>query len=65
MRIVQVNLPHAQDLKYLHLNKLMQALQDDADLAREKLGRAYQMVFICSEYDYISYFSGLGKAVFL
>ena len=66
--IVQLNLPHAQDLKYMHLNNLMQALQYDPDLAslpRDKLGRAFQMLFICSGCDYISYFSGLGKAVFL
>ena len=31
--IIQNNVPHAQDLKYVHLNALIKALKDDPDLA--------------------------------
>ena len=31
--IVQLNVPHSQVLKYLHINNLIQALQDNPDLA--------------------------------
>ena len=65
--IVQLNLPHSQQLKYLHLNNLVQALEDDPNLAslpRDSLVSIIQMLFISSGCDYISYFSGLGKAAF-
>ena len=66
--IVQLNLPHSQDLKYLHLNNLIEALEGDPDLAslpRDKLRIVMQMLFITSGCDYISFFSGFGKAAFL
>ncbi len=66
--IVQLNVPHSQELKYLHINNLLQALEDDPDLAtlpRESLPTILQILFICSGCDYISYFNGFGKASFL
>ena len=65
--IVQLNGPHSQVLKYLHINNLTQALEDDPDLAtlpRDSLPSIIQILFICSGCDYVSYFSGLGKVLF-
>ena len=66
--IVQLNLPHSQHLKYLHLNNFVQALKDDPDLAtlpRDSLLSIIHVLFICSGCYYISYFSGLVKAAFI
>ena len=30
---MQINVAHVQELKYVHLNNLVQALKDDPDLA--------------------------------
>ena len=54
--IVQLNVPHSQVLKYLHINNLIQALEDDPDLAtlpRDSLPSIIQMLFICSGCDYV------------
>lgn len=64
---VQVNMPHNADTKYIHLNKLINALSLDPDLACipcNKLTRILQMLYICSGCDYISYFYGYGKSAF-
>jgi len=65
--IVQINVPHSLTNLYLHLNNLVTALQLDLDLAslpRPALANIFQMLFIVSGCDYISYFAGLGKAAF-
>ncbi len=65
--IVQLNLPHSPTCSYLHLNNLVCALERDPDLAslpRPTVNKIFQMLFICSGCDYISYFHGHGKAVF-
>lgn len=65
--IVQLNVPHSQVLKYLHINRLIQALEDVPDLVtlpRDNLPSIIQKLFICSGCDYI-YFCGLGKAAFI
>lgn len=64
---VQLNVPHSQTKLYLHLNNLVRALQLDPDLAsleRAQLEKTFQMLFIASGYDYVSYFAGLGKTSF-
>ena len=64
---VQINVPHSQTKLYVHLNNLVKALQLDPDLAsleRSELARTFQMLFITSGCDYVSYFAGLGKASF-
>ena len=64
---IQLNVPHSQTKLYLHLNNLVEALQLDPDLAsleRSKLPEIFQMVFIASGCDYVSYFAGQGKTSF-
>ena len=63
--VVQLNLPHVEDLKYLHLNYLIECFNTDPDLAtlpQESLPHIMQMLFISTGCDFISYFSGFGKA---
>ena len=65
--IVQVNLPHTAETKYVHLHNLTLALLSDPDLGsipRNELNPVLQMLYICSGCDYISYFVGYGKAAF-
>ncbi len=48
--IVQINVPHAAEKRYLHINNLHLALQRDPDLAslpRSNLGLVLQSLFIC------------------
>ena len=62
--IIQLNPAH-RDRQYLHLNNLLLALENDPDVAllpSQKLGRILQTLFITSGCDYVSYFSGFGKA---
>ena len=64
---VQLNVPHSQTQLYLHLNNLITALQRDPDLANidpGKLAEIFQMLYIASGCDYVSYFAGQGKASF-
>lgn len=64
--VVQINPPHIED-KYIHLNQLLEKFKDDTDLAclhRETLGKVLQTAFIVSGCDYLSFFSGYGKAAF-
>ncbi len=56
--IVQVNVPQSTKEIYINLNKLISALQNDPDLAtitRENLPKIFQMLYVCSGCDYISY----------
>ncbi len=65
--IIQLNIPRSPTCSYIHLNNLVLALEYDPDLAslpRPKLNKIFQMLFICSGRDYISYFHGHGTAVF-
>ncbi len=66
--VVQINVPHSAEKRYLHLNHLYLALQNDSDLAslpRDSLGLVLQTLFICTGCDFISYFKTIGKATFL
>ena len=54
--------------RYLHVNKLVQSLHSDPDLAQIPLAHRasiLQMVYITTGCDYISYFRGIGKVFFL
>ena len=54
--------------RYLHLNKFIQALHSDPDLAQvspEQRASIVQAVYILTGCDYISYFKGIGKVFFL
>ena len=66
--IVQINLPHSNERRFVSINNLKTALHDDPDLASidgERLPSTLQMLFIVSGCDYTSYFAGIGKAAFL
>ena len=72
--VIQINVPH-KDEKYLDLNELLQKFKDDTDLAclptryckLQDIAnyKILQTAFIASGCDYISYFSGHGKATVL
>ena len=66
--IVQYNVLHSPICSYLHINNLIKALELDPDLAslpHFHLPKIFQMLFICSGCDYLSYFHGQGKTAFL
>ena len=66
--IVQINVPHASEKRFVHLNNLHLALQRDTDLAtvpRRHLGGILQSIYISTGCDYISFFKGMGKATIL
>ena len=65
--VIQINLPHL-DNQFLNLNGLSESLTNDPDLATiptESCQDILQVLFISTGCDYISYFSGFGKASFL
>ena len=56
--IIQLNVPHTNEKKYLNINMMRTALQKDSDLGnlcQEKLCRIFQTLFICTGCDYVSY----------
>ncbi len=64
---VQIDVLHSQTKLYIHINDLIKALQLDPDLAnleKSKLANIFQMLFITSGCDYVSFFSGHGKSAF-
>ena len=66
--IVQINVPHAQDLKYVSLNSLREALIYDPDLAslpNDLVATTFLALFTCSGCDYISFISGFGKVAIM
>ena len=57
--IIQLNVPHAQKSRYLHINNLQEALNNDPDLAalpRDKVGMIMQTLYIATGCDFVSYF---------
>jgi len=66
--IIKLNVPHANEKKYLNINMMRTALQKDSDLGnlcQEKPCRIFQTLFICIECDHVSYFKSMGKATIL
>ena len=66
--IIQFNIHHAVDKKYLVLKHLKMAFQTDPDLhllPRDNLNLIMQCLYISSGCDYISYFKSFGKATIL
>ena len=66
--VIQLNIPHADEQKYINLNNLKTALSKDMDLSnlpQDELCLILQTLFICTGCDYISYFKSMGKATFL
>ena len=65
--IVQLNIPKSAEQKYLHLNSLSLALQNDPDLAsipQQHIAPTLQSLFICTGCDFVSYFKSIGKVTF-
>ena len=66
--IVQVSAMNSYQLRLLNLTALVQALQNDPDLAHlhsSALPKTLQVLYVASGCDYTSFFSGLGKGTFL
>jgi len=66
--VIQLNVPHSLQTKYLILNNLKMALACDPDLSTlpdENLGAIMQTLFISTGCDCISYFKLLGKANYI
>ncbi len=66
--VVQISAINSHDLRLLRLNSLLSALRNDPDLANinpRLLPQVLQTLYVTSGCDYISFFSGIGKATFL
>lgn len=66
--VIQINTYNCRDLCYLHLSALLTAFTNDPDLSSLSatlVPQIFQTIFVASGCDYISFFSGIGKATFL
>ena len=66
--VIQVSPINSKEIKFLDTSALSLALQNDPDLAGmepNNLPQIMQTMFVCTGCDYISFFSGIGKATFL
>ena len=58
----------SKELRLLHMQRLLQAFNNDPDLAtipNSLIPSTMQAVYVCTGCDYVSIFHGLGKACFL
>jgi len=65
---LQLNGRHKQSHRYLYMNRFIQALNSDPDLARispDQRVTIIQAIYIVTGCDYISYFKGIGIVYFL
>ena len=65
---VQVSAINSKEVRFVNLSALAYALVNDPDLAALKssdLPQILQTLFVCTGCDYISFFSGIGKATFM
>ena len=66
--VIQINTYNCKDLCFLHLSALITAFTNDPDLSSLSpsiLPQVFQTLFVATGCDYISFFSGIGKATFL
>ena len=66
--ITQVSPVNSTEVKYINISALHLALVNDLDLSgmeSNSLPQIMQTLFVCTGCDYVSFFSGLGKATFL
>ena len=66
--IVQVNVPQSMEKRYIHLNNLLHAFQNDPDLVslpQMYTGLIMQTIFISTGCDFVSYFKSIGKSTIL
>ena len=65
--IVQLNKYSSKELRFPHLSNLIQVLKNDPDLSSltpDRIPQIFQTLFVSTGCDYVSYFSGIGKATF-
>jgi len=65
--VIQLNVPHAAEKKFLNLNRVESVLYNDPDLAslpRTSIVNIMQTLFICTGCNYVSYFKSTGKSMF-
>jgi len=65
--IVQLSKPSDKELKLINMNALIDLLKRDPDLVHVEeshIPRLIQTLFVCTGCDYVSFFSGIGKAFF-
>ena len=66
--IVQINVAHSRELRYVHIKNVLKVQEIDLDLAslpQNDKSAIIHMLFVVSGCDYISYFMGFGKGMFL
>ena len=66
--IVQINVAHSRELRYVHIKNVLKVQEIDSDLAslpQNDISAILHMLFVVSGCDYISYFMGFGKGMFL
>ena len=66
--VIQLSPFNSKELKYLHLSTFVTVLQNDPDLSAipsQLIPQIFQTIFVATGCDYISFFSGIGKATFL
>lgn len=65
--VAQINPYHTRELRLLHLNRLITALETDPDLGKVEsdLPRILQAIYVATGCDYTSFFSRIGKSTFL
>ena len=66
--IIQISLYNSKDLRYLHLNSFITVLKSDPDLcaiSSNLIPQVIQTIFVVTGCDYVSFFSGIGKATFM
>lgn len=66
--VVQLNKYDSREMRYLSLSGLNDALLNDPDLgflSSQDLPQILQALYISTGCDYISFFSGIGKATFI
>ena len=72
--VIQLSTFNSKDLKYLHLSTFVTVLRNDPELRNnpdlsaippQLIPQVFQTIFVVTGRDYISFFSGIGKATFL
>ena len=60
--IVQLSRPSDKELNLLNLHKLVQRDPDLAHIPSNDVLTIIHSIFVCSSYDYVSFFLGIGKS---
>jgi len=66
--IIQISLYNSKDLRYLHFSAFITVLKNDPDLSaisQTLIPQVIQTLFVATGCDYVSFFSGIGKASFM